>query len=336
MDFTTKLVVNINGKIINTVHEVRAKYSSMHIGSTCEIIVPLNSILSYADKSKEFFTAYPINTFVVGDMVTVTASYPNTGLPDITIFAGTVFEFKEGTPCTIKCIDYLALLGHMQNLHYTSVTLKTLITTILKGTGISLLLPSLDLNLVNLTFRTMSPWAILEWIKKSIGLNISLSGTSLFCNVASTTLNTVAIHSGRNIYDSVLQQPDTVWQGYRVKAWFVHENGIKDSIEVGDKDGHLTEVYFYKVSADITTYTNLASQALIKVRQRKFSGKVWGYLYPDVKLFDKIQYTDIRYPDKSGNYVCTEIEWLINDKGFHKEMTLAYLLDFINLPATNG
>lgn len=339
MHFTTDLIVIIDGKIINTVHSVKTKFDSKHIGSTCDIVVPLNAQISYQDEENDFLTSYIVpttTTFKVGDTVKITASYPNINGPYVTIFEGNVYEFKEGTPCTIRCIDYLPLLGHMQNISNYTGSLKNLVTKILQGTGISLILPTVDLQLFKITFRTMSPWAILEYIKKNIGLNISLQGNKLFVNVASTTLNHVIYASDRNVYSVNLQQPDTVWQGYKVKAWFIKENGIRDSLEVGDTDGHLTEVYFYKVQADINTYTRLANEALVKVRQRKFSGHVSGYLYPDCQLFDRVSYTDIRYPDRSGDYVITELTHQIDDQGFHRHMTWSFLLDTLNLPNANG
>lgn len=333
MDFTTRLSVTIAGRLVQTVHEVTAKYDGAHIGSTCDIIVPLNCRIAYSPGSHETLTAYPQTQFKAGDPVQVLASYPNTGLPSINIFTGFLFEFKEGTPCVIRCIDYLPLLGHMQNLHAGSITLKNLITGILQGTGVSLILPTIDFTLVDITFRTISPWGILEWIKKCLGLNIALTGDQLYCNLASNTVNVVKFRSDRNLYGCNLQQPDTIWQGYRVKAWFVNEDGTKNSFEVGDTAGHLTEVYFYKVQ-DHSLYQQLASEALVKVRQRKFNGTVAGYLYPEVKLFDKIEYTDIRYPSRSGNYVCTGITYTLSDAGFHKEMKWAYLTDFIGLQAS--
>lgn len=336
MHFETDFSVTIGGKVINTVHSVKTKYDSKHIGSSCDIVVPLNSQISYKDGKNNFLTAYVLAAFKVGDPVVVKAQYMNAGLPELTIFEGTVFEFKEGTPCTIRCIDYNSLLGHIKDYKWKSITLKDVITTVLKGTGISLILPTVSVNFVNLTFRQMSPWAILEYIKKNIGLNIALNGNKLYCNIASNTLDVLAYRSDRNLFDCALQQPDTVWQGFKVKAWFINPNGTRNSLEVGDTEGHLTEVYFYDVAGGLPVYTKLAGEALNKIRQRRFSGHVKGYLYPDCKLFDKVIYTDVRYTDRSGNYVITELSHELSDAGFHREMTWAFLTDFLNTPNARG
>lgn len=328
MHFEAKFSVTIGNKLVKTIHSVNTKYDAEHIGASCDIALPLNSTMQYVDGKHDLITAYTLTAFKVGDPVTVIASY--LGYPDVTIFQGNVFEFKEGMPCTIRCINYLSILGHIQNFTGT-ITIKNLITQITKGTGINLMLPTIDLTLNKITFRSMSPWAILEYLKKNIGLNIALlDNSNLYCNVASNTLDTIVYKTDRNILTCELQQPDTVWQGFKVKAYFVKENGTKDSVEIGDTDGHLTEVYFYKIAGGQPTYLKLANQALVRCRQRSFSGSVETLLYPVPKLFDKVEFTNVRYPDQSGNYVVTGIQHSLSDKGFRIKMKWAFLVDFIN------
>lgn len=329
MHLECRFIVSIGGKIIQTVHSVLTKYDAEHIGASCDIVVPLNCRMEYANAKQGTLTAYTLTAFKVGDPVVINVWY--VGYPVLTIFKGQVLEFKEGTPCTIRCINYLALQGKLQNFQGT-VTIKNLITKITKGTGVNLMLPTIDLTLNKVTFRSMSPWAILEYLKKNIGLNISLlDQNNLYCNVASNTLDVLTYRTDRNILpDLKLQQPDTVWQGYKVKAYFVKENGLKNSVEVGDPEGHLTEVYFYKVAGGTTKYIQLANEALVHCRQRKFSGEVNALLYPAPKLFDKVQFTNVRFPDQNGNYVITGIQHSLSDEGFHIKMKWAFLVDFLN------
>lgn len=333
MHFEVDYTVQIADKLVQTVHSVKTKYDSAHIGSTCDIELPLNCVLKYAGGTNATLTAYALSTFNPGDKVTVNAWYITEAgviMQTVNLFTGYVFEFKLGFPLTIHCIDYLPLLQNLQNITSYTGTMKTLITNILAGTGISLILPTLDLTLVKISFKDMSPWGILDYLKKNIGINISLSGTKLYCNVASNTLNVIKFDSRYNVHSRGLQQPDTVWQGYRVKAWFINDNGTRNSIEVGDSTGHVVDVYFYKVQGGLPVYNKLAGEALNKVRQKKFSGQMGGYLYPMVGLFDRIDYTDFTYPQMNGSYVVTDIEHTLNDEGVLVNMRWAYLVDFLN------
>lgn len=333
MHFESNLVVRIAGKIVNTVHSVKTKFDSTHIGSFCDIIVPLNCVVEYDAPRHTFLTAYTLNLFKSGDPVSVVCNMvteAGINMGDVEIYNGYIWDFIEGMPTTIRCIDYLPILGHLKDFHFKKITLTSLVTRSLVGTGVELIKPTLDLNLVDITFRSISPWGILDYLKKGLGLNISLSGKQLFVNVASTTLNEVKFSSDRNVYYNQLQKPENVWQGYRVKAWFIRENGMRDSIELGDKEGHCTDVYFYKVAGGTPVHENLAREALIKLRQRKYSGAVGALLYPVVKLYDRIDYTDITYPDKSGKFVCTSLSHSIDDNGILVSMRWAFLLDHLN------
>jgi hypothetical protein len=182
-----------------------------------------------------------------------------------------------------------------------------------------------DIELVNITFAMMSPAAILDWLKKEMGINISLQGNQLYVNVASNTLNTVYYRTDRNIIQSDLQKPAAVYKSFKVKAWFVREDGTKDSFEVGDANGTLKEVFFYKIKRDQTLYQQLATEALAKVKQQKYSGNIETLLYPDCRLFDQANYIDLRYPARSANYVITGQEINIDENGYHRKLKLSFL-----------
>lgn len=316
--------VTIGDKSLQTIASIAANDDSATIGSNCDIIVPLNCRIQYQNGKKDFLTDYPKNLFKVGDKVNVVARYE--GYPDITVFNGYVLDFKDGTPVKIQCVDNIYLLNQSTvSIAYKSITLKNLITRVLQGTGITLDLPVMEMTLENISFRLMSPAAILEWFKKELGINISLSGTGLYVNLASNTLDTVKLRSDRNVWGCGLQKPDSVFTRYKVKAWFFRQDGTKDSIEVGDSDGHLREVFFYKIPRNEATYKQLANEALYQVRQRVYNGTLDTFLYPVAKLFDRLEYTDIRYPDRSGVYVCVGREFSADENGFHWKYKAAHL-----------
>lgn len=346
MFFNAKISVTVTsqttGRVskIQTIHSVHTKNDSKEIGASCDIIVPLNCRIQYQDGAHDFLTAVATTLFTSGDAIKVVAHYETNEngveeiLPDVVVFDGFVYEFIEGTPLKIRCLDNIFMLNQsIINLNKQTIKLKDLLNLVLKGTSITLQLPTLDLSLKNITFRLMSPAAILEWIKKELGLNISLHGKTLYCNVASNTLNTVTFHTARNVIKSDLQKPEAVYLKLQVKCWFIQENGKKASIEVGDPGGELREVFFYRIPFNLATYAKMAAEALTKYKQFKFSGNIESYLYPDCNLFDKAVYIDVRYPARTGNYTVVAINHEIDQKGYHRKIKLAYLSD-IPLPPT--
>lgn len=358
MYYKANLSVNINGLPLTTVVAVKTSNDSQNIGSDCDIVVPLNSYIQYSnpDDLTTYLTSIRSDTFPQGTPVTITASYD--GLPDIQVFSGFIYDFVLGTPMTIKCMDYiyffnLGVFGDQRvqttNKAHTKVTnsgigvnyksvkfqdvLQQLIDfvniTISSSTSgaqpVSLILPIFDMQLVNLTFVSMSPAAILEWFKKELGLNISLFGNKLFVNLASTTTGSVKLNTGINVIESKLQKALTTFQRIRMKCWFIREDGTRDSVEVGDQNGNQEEHFFYKVTRNGDNYETMANAALLKAKQHHYNGEIELLLYPDCDLFWRVDYTDLRYPEKNGIYVIIGVYFFLNEKGFHRRLKLAIL-----------
>lgn len=332
MYFDCHFQVTIRGLVVTTIHSVHISNDSKEIGSFCRIVLPLAVRIQYNDGGNfSYLTELTQNLFSSGDAVTVTAWYVDEAghkMPDVQAFSGFIYEFLEGTPMTIECQDNIFLLNQTTiNLAYKSTTLRQVLLDTLKGTGITLIEPTLSLTLVNLTFRLMSPAAILEWLKKELGLNISLHGHQLYCNIASNTVKQGFYDTKRNVIHSSLQRPAAVYIKLKVKAWFIMENGKKASLEVGDPQGELREVFFYRIPLDLKRYQQLAGEALVKYKQMKFSGYIETWLYPDVDLFWKVQYLDAHYPERNGNYTVVGMDITIDEHGFHRRLRLAYLSD---------
>lgn len=333
MDFNANIQILITSATtgrtaeLQTIHSFSMEDDSKQIGSSAKIVVPLAARIQYQDGAHDFLTDIVKNLFNSGDKVVVTAWYDD--YPVLTIFTGFIYEFIEGTPMTIECLDNIYLLNQTTvNLAYASISLTALLEQVLTGTGITLILPTLDLQLVNISFRLMSPAAILQWFRTELGLNVSLIGTQLYMNIASNVISVGYLDTRRNVLKCALQKPSAVYLKLKVKAWFIQENGKKTSMEVGDPHGELREVFFYRIPFNAAVYQKLAGEALIKYKQMKFSGHVHTYLYPMLGLFWKVQFMSYRFPDQNGNYTVMARKFVANETdGFHWDYDLAYLSD---------
>lgn len=311
---------------ITTVHSVSMEDDSKNIGSSVKLVVPLATRIQYQDGAHEYLTDLVENLFNVGDSIVLTCLYD--GYNPVTVFQGFIYAFIEGTPMTIECLDNVYLLNQTTvNIAYQSISLQKLLTTILDGTGISLMLPTLDLQLVDIQFRLCSPASVLQYFRTEIGLCVTLIGNQLYCNIASNIVATGFLDTTRNVITSKLQKPSAVYLKLKVKAWFVQSNGKKSSIEVGDTNGELREVFFYRIPFNEALYQKMAGEALIKYKQMKFSGHVTTYLYPMFGLFWKVQYMDKSYPDRNGNYTVVGRKFEAGPNGYHWNYDLAYLSD---------
>lgn len=361
MYFNAKISVKIGGIKLLSVVSVKANNDASHVGADCDIVIPLNCRIEYKDGPHDFLNENARTLFKTGDPVLIEAQYE--GMDIVQVFSGFIYDFLEGTPLTIKCLDYiyffnLGIFGSSRVLFkkskkskqivsgtgasYQKISLQTLLQKLVDFVNdtideqfetadhISLLLPIPDFNFENLSFVTMSPAAILEWLKSNMGLCISLSGSKLYCNIASNTLDLVKLDTRINVIKSDLQKHISTFQRFKLKAWFLREDGTRDSIEVGDPTGTLIENYFYKlVPRTVEFYQKKAEEALLKAKLKKYNGTVELLLYPNLDLFWKVEYIDYRYPERNGHYTVMSIETELSPKGYHRKIKLAFLSELI-------
>ena len=392
MYLNCEILVSINGQIIDSISAVDMHNDGNHIGSSCEITMPLNARIEYSGG----YIIQPAKVlFNTGDAITVKAKYEgyeSFGEPDgwLTIFEGFVYDFYETTPLKIKCLDYIywfniGIYGANYvwtkkskgvkakggvGKSFTKIEFADLLQDLIDWTNenilnywaengdpnydpvfITLIRPEFSFELVNISFANMSPAAVLEWLKRELGFNISLIGSQLYANIASFTRNEINLQSDINVIECNLQSTNltkkrtrksrganSVFTRIKLKCYFEKEDGTKDSFEVGDSNGQLREVFFYKVDKGNLTlidgqqvydnYYKYAQEALNKCYQTMYKGTLEQYLYPIVNVFDKVNYTDLRYPDRDGSYVVTALDVKLDDRGFHRHLKLAPLTNF--------
>lgn len=342
---------------------VKSSNDGQKFGQVCDLVMPLNCYIQYNDQNnnKVFLNAQLTNFFKSGDPVVINAQYD--GMPIVKVLDGFIYDFVEGMPLKILCMDYsyffnLGIFGNDrvfskksknskitsqgQGVNYKTVVFKTLLQSLVSFVNNTIdnqneinkssvphvtLNTNIDMTLTNLTFMNMSPAAILEWFKKTIGFNIGMFDNQLYVQLASNTLSNAVLSTGRNVIKSSLQRASATFQRLRLKCWFIREDGTRDSFDIGDESGEMKEVFFYKVKRDGQIYESLAQNALLRYSQHKFSGQIETFLYPEADLFWTADYTDLRYPDKNGRYVIIKTEIHLSERGFRRIHKLSFLVD---------
>jgi len=341
MYLSGNILVNINGVDIPSVTSIEIQSDCMQLGTTCTITFPLN--VRMPNKGQYIIDSlyYP---FKSGQSIVIYASY--TGLPTITVFQGYIWDLILGTPIKMYCMDNIYLLrqtaitvngGQTQtgtNESGTSIytatqrNLSWFLNKTLDGTGITLNANNLDIDNITGAYFNMSPAAIIENIREQLKyLVFTLIDNELVVNIAKyTNPNVVKIQSDINLEDDTLQQPETSYQLFKISIWCIDKQGRKVNYIVGNTNGILHEIYLYNLGvlskSDAKEYGQKALDNLIKGH---FTGELKTLLYPDIKIFDKIVYSNVRYPEKNGSYVCRATKLSISEHGIKRTSTLAWL-----------
>ena len=229
-----EIQVLINGQLLQGINEYSIENDGQHLGSHCDIILPLAYINDYNQNKTGNLSLSKagIVQSQTGYHIQVKAKY--TGYENLvdsslvdsngftTRFDGYIYDLYEGTPATLKCMDS-AYLFHLQtidigvptetNPESFTGTLYDLVVDILDiinspanlnngaDTPITIMNESdfIELDLQDITFFQMTPAAILMHLKKELGLNISIIGRQLYVGVASNQLKTVNVNSSVNV-----------------------------------------------------------------------------------------------------------------------------------------
>jgi hypothetical protein len=324
------VIVTIANSVLETVNSIVINNDAAQLGSNCEITVPINSRI---ENKGQYLIAPTRTLFKSGDRVQIDAYYE--GYPVRTIFKGFVYDYIEGTPLKIRCLDYVYLLRQTTiNKSWADAKIKDVINYILTNTGITLMEPYVDFEVQGLNFPNMSPAACLEWIKKELGLTITIISDKLYFNVARNTLKEVKLKSDVNVIGAKLQKPDGAFQKLKVNINMLNSNGTKKIEEVGDNNGEVRSYNFYCVKDKY--HTKLKDNALEQVKLGHYTGEVETLLYPEIDLFYSVNYESVRYPDQNGIYSVRGCNYLLNHDGFHQKLTLAYLSErFENINTIN-
>jgi hypothetical protein len=346
MYFNCKLEVIIGGKLLETVNEVEVTNDVDHIGATCEISVPLvcriqNEGQYLIDQPRNLFKTAKVGTKGsagnLGDAVQIYAWYEEyNSLGKQLIFDGFLYDFMEGNPIKMRCVDYIAKLQQGEvNLTFPGKTkFKKVIDGILAGTDITVMSPYVDMDVENMSFPNMSRAACLQLIKQQLPfLLITLFGSKLYINTAKASLKDIYLQSDINVIGANLQKPDAAFGRFKVQMTFKKPDGTKEVYEVEDSDpqGELREVKCMDVpiykgqTKDAALLRKMGKQAMENLQMGHYKGKFVTLLYPEIDLFDVIHFTDVRYKERSAKYLVRAIKTTLGKDGFHRESTVAYL-----------
>jgi len=158
---------------LRQVSEVQIERSWKEFTGRAEIMMPRNiRILNNLTNVKYS------DIFKNGDPVEIRLGY-GAGEPPVE-FTGYISDVSEGVPVRIRCEDEMYQLKRGSvSIVSSGITLKNLLTQVAKGYEID----CPDMNLGAVRFSNVAPIAVLDQIKKDIGLYSYFDGKILRCGV---------------------------------------------------------------------------------------------------------------------------------------------------------
>lgn len=226
-----------------------------------------------------------------GDAITVELGYND--VRDLKVrFKGFVRTIDNKNPIKIYCEDGMFLLktAEAQKKGYAKVTLKTLLTDLLSGTGIEFRLIDDDILLGPYRVTKNTVAEELNELKNEFGLR------AYFRNDAGQPYLYVGFtypfdgrKRGRFLFGENIIEEDFVYRiaedvRIKLKAISIDDKNQRIEVEIGDKDGELYTVYKYNVGRD--ELRRFAESELVRFKTTGFKGNFTTFGEPMMRKCD--------------------------------------------------
>jgi hypothetical protein len=229
-----------------------------------------------------------------------------------TEFIGFVKSIKSGVPVTIECEDYMMLLkdGEITETFGTNTTLRQVLDRIVPK-GIKYVTLDDNVKVGDWRISKASPAQMLEELKSRFGFNSCFRLINdepvLYVGWAFWVDNRKEEEFvfGKTIIDANnLEYKRKEDIRLKVKAISISGDNKRKEIEVGDKDGELRTVHYYKV--DEATMKARAEKDMERFKYTGYHGSFETFGEPSIRANDVANLTGNEY-HPSGKYLINKV-----------------------------
>lgn len=242
------------------------------------------------------------------------------------IFSGFIRQVIGGFPSTLICEDYSFILrfGTINRDWQSRTTLKDMIDYLCpisnkafedyrKAQGFSNPgdFPALSFDSSNSasvefalqTFKLISPFDALTKLLKMFTLYgyVTTEGKVYFgLGVKDKSKKNVQLATNTNVIGRDIVPTNGLFENYQVVVNALMADGTKYTYEYGDSQG---EPHRYFVPAKTTSLVeDTAKSIMARLKGNRNKGTIKTVLYPEVNMFDTVEFTDTLFPELSGTY----------------------------------
>lgn len=314
--------ITINNRKIKPA-KVDWKSSVSSLNDTCVITLPRRA---YQHDNLSLKDSAPKSADVnVGDPVDVRLGYNGNNTPR---FTGFVTRITLGAEMQIECTGYMYKLRNVRfTKSYKKTTLKQILTDLIAGSGIVLSPNTVDVTVVNVTFKDAPADKVLEWAKKELLCIVSFYDNMLYAGVSKYGV------PGKEVRFSLGY--NTVSDNELKKVTQAPNNNIVISIK--SKTGTVK-----KYKKETAKYSNVKTYnvrpgleaSYIKALQTELSkrehvdgnlGSITAFLEPLVSKGDTINIIDNRYGVRGGMYFAESVDGSYGSSGGRQKVVLKYI-----------
>lgn len=337
----------VEGQSIGSVQSFQIEEERDVIANICTFRIPLYAIgsipgLTTEERLRKELADVEIK---VGASVRVEAWYYDNELLDATyerlvVFEGIIKEVQLGFPTTIVCEDLAFILrfGTIDKDWKTRTALKDMIEYLLpkandafnqfrtkqgfrKASNFKKLTfnqsDSASVEFALKTFKQISPYDAIAKLINMFTLYGEVDkegGVYIGIGIRNKNKRTVSLSTKENVTSRKLVSQNDMFTNYRVEVSGVMKDGTRYTYVYGDSDGE-PERKFSPLDTQ-EGIQQVAKSVMANLQGVRNSGTITTLLYPEIGLFDFIDYTDTLFSKLSGDYYVIGRTLTMDNEGF--------------------
>ena len=308
---------NIDGYVLDFVHEVEITSSWDNLTDTATLILPKKIVFKRDGVVTDNIVSSDNPIFRVGKFCDLLAGYSggiNTdGLENR--FTGYITDVRPKFPMEIMLEDEMYNLKQIKVGQYSkkNLTLKQLLTDIMPD-NVPFVADDRNIGYLRIKDPNTTVAGVLKHLKDKQGIISYFRDFTLFCGFAYTTeqdyldeeKEPIIFDARKNIInsDDLTYRKEGQYK-VRVKVVSIFDDNTKIEVEVGEEGGDNFTIYVYNVPEK--DLQERAENELKKFNYTGFKGTFETFLEPQVKHGDLVQLVDDRISDKNGVYLVKSV-----------------------------
>lgn len=347
--------VFVEGRSIGSFSSFSTDNSRENILGTAEISMPFYTILQkesgtpYIGKNIRSYIRIDQkdSQIIMGARISVklsyTCGYTGYKLPDILAFDGYVKDVICGFPTRIVCEDsaFVLRFGTIKKSWTSATPVQTMMQEItgiantefqkyrdnagLKADWNSLALDSrsFDGEFVLSTWKGISPFFALERVLGMYNLYASMDNYgNLYCGVgiSQNDKNTVQLSTAVNVVERNISTDNGFFDKYRVVVKYISKGQLYE-YETGSDNGEVVSLPIVKCKG-AEDAKRIGDSALSGLRSNSNKGTITTLLYPEIHLFDYVEYEDTLFSQLSGGFYVIGHSYRCDSNGFRQILSV--------------
>lgn len=240
-------------------------------------------------------------------------------------FMGFVKRINQADKLEIECEGYSYQLPKVFNKSYATTTVKDILKDLIKDTDIQIAEQTADVKVSAVRFKNASGLQVLEWMQKELHLAVYFDFNQIYVGTLyGKRKRTKKICLGWNTVSDKDFKKRKTDKNVLIQLVSKDSKGSVKKMKSDEKRYSQTKEVKIKSGLEVAIMKQIANDLQSRENYQGYQGSLLCFLEPDLQKSDVVEISDLRLPERSGNFFVETIEGSFDSNGGRQNITLNY------------